>query len=257
MQRRNWLIHMLAGVAVWPRTVHANETVTVFAAASLSDVLQGLAQRWTSAGVHLRFSFAASSTLARQIEQGAPVDLFISADEAWMDHLAARGLIDTGSRRVFASNRLVVVRADALAGGTAPESTATVREALLGGAAAGRIATGDPSHVPVGRYAQAALQRLGLWDEVNARLVRADNVRSALAFVERGEAAAGIVYATDARVAKGLRVAARFPSDSHPPITYPAALLRNPSASARDVWQRLFSADARDALREAGFGADA
>jgi molybdate transport system substrate-binding protein len=229
--------------------------VTVFAAASLADVMQALAARWKDSGVPLRFSFAASSTLARQIEQGAPADLFISADEAWMDHLATHGSIDVGSRRVFATNRLVVVRADATTSDSEPsESIGALRAALLDGDPAGRIATGDPAHVPVGRYAQTALQRLGLWDAVNARLVRADNVRSALAFVERGEALAGIVYATDARVAKRLRIAARFPQASHALIAYPAALLRDASPAARDIWMRLFTEDARAVLREAGFG---
>jgi molybdate transport system substrate-binding protein len=108
--------------------------------------------------------------------------------------------------------------------------------------------------VPLGRYAETALRRLGLWGAVQARLVRADNVRSALAFVERSEAAAGVVYATDARVAKRLRVAARFPSHSHPPITYPAALLRGATAAAREIFARLFNEEARTVLRQAGFG---
>jgi molybdate transport system substrate-binding protein len=250
------LIRLLALAGASPRALHAKDAVTVFAAASLSDVLQTVAQQWPKGRTRLRCSFAASATLARQIELGAPADVFISADEAWMDHLAARGLIDTGSRRVFASNRLVVVRAGAPAALQPSESITALRDALLAGARDARIATGDPTHVPVGRYARAALQRLGLWDDVNARLVRADNVRSALAFVERGEAAAGIVYATDARVAKGLHIAARFPAHSHPPIVYPAALLRGAPPPARDVWQHLFDAPMQAALREAGFGVD-
>jgi molybdate transport system substrate-binding protein len=249
------LIHLLACAAAGPRVARAAPSVTVFAAASLGDVMHALAARWAGRGVALRFSFAASSTLARQIEQGAPADLYISADEAWMDHLAARGHIDIGSRKVLATNRLVVVRADADQRGEPSESTTALRDALLAGDAAGRIATGDPAHVPVGRYAEAALRRLGLWDAVNTRLVRADNVRSALAFVERGEALAGIVYATDAHVAKRLRIAARFPSDSHPPITYPVALLRGATPPAHAVHAWLFSDETRAVLREAGFGA--
>jgi len=236
------------------RRALAGPAVTVFAAASLADVMQTLAARWARSDVLLRFSFAASSTLARQIEQGAPADLYISANEAWMDHLAARGSIDIGSRRVFATNRLVVVSAAPSAGAAVSESTAALRDALLSGEPSGRIATGDPAHVPVGRYAEIALRRLGLWEAVNARLVRADNVRSALAFVERGEAAAGIVYATDARVAKRLHLAARFPESSHPQIAYPAALVRGGSPAAREVWVRLFTEDTRAVLREAGFG---
>jgi molybdate transport system substrate-binding protein len=254
LHRRKWLIHLCAGAAAWPRIAQAKDSVTVFAAVSLSDVLQAWAARSADAGVRLRFSFAASSTLARQIEQGAPADLFISADEAWMEHLAARGLINVGSRRVLATNRLVVVRSGPAVDGEPPESVGALRDALLGGDRDGRIATGDPAHVPVGRYAQAALQRLGLWEAVQRRLVRTDNVRSALAFVERSEAVAGIVYATDARVARRLRVVARFPQDSHPAITYPAALLRGASPAAHEVWKRLFGTQTRDLLREAGFG---
>ena len=254
MDRRAWLIHLLACTAAAPRIARATAPVTVFAAASLGDVMQALAARWAGGGVQVRFSFAASSVLARQIEQGAPADVFISADEAWMDHLAARGLIDTSSRRVLATNRLVVVRMASTSSSEISESTPALRDALLAGDPAGRVATGDPAHVPVGRYAEAALRRLGLWDAVSARLVRADNVRSALAFVERGEAVAGIVYATDARVGKRLRVAARFPQASHPPITYPVSLIRGATPAAREIWTRLFTEDARAVLREAGFG---
>ena len=229
--------------------------VTVFAAASLGDVLQALARRWADRPPALRLSFAASSTLARQIEQGAPADIFISADEAWMDYLAKRGKVDAASRRVLATNRLVVVRAGEPRGGAPSEDMEALRAALLAGEPDPRIATGDPAHVPVGIYAEAALRRLGLWAAVDARLVRADNVRSALAFVERGEAAAGIVYATDARVARGLHIAARFPAGSHAPIRYPAALVAGAAPAAREVLARLFTPQAQAVLREAGFGA--
>ena len=228
--------------------------VTLFAAASLADVLQALAARWAGSGPALRLSFAASSTLARQIEQGAPADVFVSADEAWMDYLARHGRIEPASRRVLAMNRLVVVRSGAAPAGEPPEDTPALRTALLAGEPGARIATGDPAHVPVGLYARAALTRLGLWAEVDPRLVRADNVRSALAFVERGEAASGIVYATDARVSRSLHVAARFPAASHPPIRYPAALVKDAAPAAREVLARLFAPEAQAALREAGFG---
>ncbi|HSN31630.1 MAG TPA: molybdate ABC transporter substrate-binding protein [Ideonella sp.] len=233
--------------------------VTVFAAASLADVLRTLAGRWSKGDrpLILRLSFAASSTLARQIEQGAPADIFISADEGWMDHVEKRGRIDPASRRVLATNRLVVVRRGPESGASPSESTAALRAALLAGGPTARVATGDPAHVPVGLYARAALERLGLWSEVEPRLVRADNVRSALAFVERGEAAAGIVYATDARAGHGLAVAARFPADSHPPIRYPAALVTGAAPAAREALARLYGLQAQAVLRAAGFGAPA
>lgn len=234
----------------------AAEIVTIFAAASLADVLGALAVRPARGGPTLRLSFAASSTLARQIEQGAPADLFISADEAWMDYLVAKGRIVTESRRDLVANRLVVVRSGAPAGAEPPESTAAIRAALLtsAGAGADRIATGDPAHVPAGRYAQAALTRLGLWSQVEPRLVRADNVRSALAFVERGEAAAGIVYATDALLSRQVRTVARFPEASHAPIRYPAALVAGHLPAARAVLAELFTPEAQAAFQAAGFG---
>ena len=239
--------------AALPAGVGAVEPLVVFAAASLSDVMQALARQLTPQA-EVRFSFAASSTLARQIEQGAPAQLFVSADEAWMDYLAERGRIDVATRRVVAGNRLVVVRPGGTAVAPPGESVTALREALRPGPrGAERIATGDPAHVPAGRYAQAALARLGLWNEIAPRLARADNVRSALSFVERGEAAAGIVYATDARVAHGLQVVARFPASSHPPIRYPAALVRGASSAAHDFLAAISSAHAQPIWAAAGF----
>lgn len=236
----------------------AGEPVTVFAAASLADVLREIEP---ALGVPLRFSFAASSTLARQIEQGAPAHVFVSADEAWMDHLQRLGRIDAASRRVLATNRLVVVTAAAAAAPATPAAPegAPAPEAI--GAALGlarrdaRIATGDPAHVPAGRYAEQALRSLGLWERAAPRLVRAENVRSALAFVERGEAAAGIVYATDAAASSKVRVTAHVPAASHAPIVYPAALVSGAPPAARAVFERLFAPPARAALAAAGFGA--
>ena len=173
-----------------------------------------------------------------------------------MDHLVARRQVDAASRRVLAGNRLVVVRAGTAAVAAAPETAAALRDALRAGDGRGapdRVATGDPAHVPVGRYAQAALTQLGLWAEVEPRLVRADSVRSALAFVERGEAAAGIVYATDALVTRQVRVVARFPRSSHPPIRYPAALVVDAPPAARLFLDALAGAQAQPVWRAAGF----
>lgn len=240
MKRR---IVLLAAVA---RPLGAAEPVTVFAAASLAGVLPNIL---AAAGLPpVRFSFAASSTLARQIEQGAPAQLLVSADELWMDHLQQRGRVQAATRRVVAGNRLVVVRPGAGAA-QALESAAALHAAL----AAGRVATGDPAHVPVGRYAEAALRSLGLWSEVGPRLVRAENVRSALAFVERGEATAGIVYASDAVASTRVHVAARFPRRSHPPIRYPAALVSGAGVAAVQVLEALCTPAARGLWQQAGF----
>ena len=223
MHRRS--LALLPGLLVRP--ARAQEPLTVFAAASLQDALRALEPAWQAEAPGrspLRFSFAASSTLARQIEQGAPADLFMSADEPWMDYLAQRDLILPESRVSPLGNALVLV---APANSTLPDTAldrGTDLAALLG--PQGRLATGDPAHVPVGRYAQQALEWLGQWPTVAPRLARADNVRSALLLVERGEAPLGIVYLTDARASRGVRVVGTFPAESHPPVSYPFALTR-------------------------------
>ena len=221
-----------------PASLRAQEPtpLTIFAAASLQDALRALEPAWRAAApgnVPLRFSFAASSALARQIEQGAPADLFMSADEPWMDYLAERNMIAPATRISPLGNALVLV---APANSPLPALTlgrATDLTTLLG---QGRLATGDPAHVPVGRYAQQALEWMGQWQAIGPRLARADNVRSALLLVERGEAPLGIVYATDAKASQGVRAIGTFPGESHPPVTYPFAVTRraeaNPQAQA-------------------------
>ena len=256
MKRRR-IVHGAACAALGTVvTGHAGaaDSVTVFAAASLADAFAAFAATRKGRSPSLRFSFAASSTLARQIEQGAPADIFVSADEDWMDYLVARRKVVGASRRDVVANRLVVVRAGAAVLADPPESTAALRTALAPHDGLSRIASGDPAHVPAGRYARAALMRLGLWADVEPRLVRADSVRSALAFVERGEVAAGIVYATDAVVGRGTGAVARFPASSHPPIRYPAALVDGAAAAAPGALAEFFTHDARSVFAAAGFG---
>jgi molybdate transport system substrate-binding protein len=195
--------------------------ITVFAAASLTNVLQDLGDGFTrETSIPVRFSFAASSALARQIENGSPADVFFSADLEWMDYLQTRNLIQRDSRRDVLGNRLVLI---APADSTV-KLTIAPHFALVAALGKGRLATGDPDAVPVGRYARQALTALGVWNEVADRLVRADSVRSALAFVDRGEAPLGIVYETDALIDKRVRVVDMFPASSHMPIVYPIAL---------------------------------
>ena len=200
----------------------AAQDLTVFAAASLTDALKDVAQVWeTPDHAKLRFSFAASSTLARQIEQGAPANLFASADVQWMDWAAQRHLIADDTRRTLLGNTLVLVM---------PKDRVHPVEigpgwnlmALLG--ADGRLATGDPDNVPSGIYMKQALTKLGLWSAAEPRLARTDSVRSALLLVERGEVPAGVVYATDAAVAAGVAIAGAFPENTHDPIVYPFAV---------------------------------
>jgi molybdate transport system substrate-binding protein len=204
-------------------------SITVFAAASLTNVLQELGDGFTKdASIPVRFSFAASSALARQIENGSRADVFFSADLEWMDYLESRKLIQPATRHDVVGNQLVLI---------APADSKIVLKiqphfALAATLGKGRLATGDPDSVPVGRYAHEALANLGVWDEVSARLVRADSVRSALAFVERGEAALGIVYATDALIDKKVRVVDAFPAATHMRIVYPVALTIGAKADA-------------------------
>jgi molybdate transport system substrate-binding protein len=222
----------------------------IFAAASLTNVLGDLASAWEkSSGVPVKFSFAASSVLARQIEAGSNADVFISADQEWMDYLQSHNLIDLGSRANLVGNRLVLI---------APaDSKIELKIArgfkLADALAGGRLATGDPDTVPVGKYARSALTTLGVWDQVADHLVRADNVRSAMMFVSRGEVPLGIVYATDAAVDSKVRVIDTFPADSHAPITYPAAATRGAKPEAKAFVVFLKGEQARVAWRKFGF----
>lgn len=195
--------------------------IVVFAAASLTNALQELGDSFSrSFGISLKFSFAASSALARQIESGAPADIYLSADIAWMDYLQTRGLIQTASRHELLGNRLVLIAPAA----SNVNLKIAPQFALADALGTGRLATGDPDSVPVGRYAREALTALGVWSSVKDRLVRTENVRAALAFVERGEAPLGIVYETDALIDTGVRIVDAFPIDTYRPITYPIAL---------------------------------
>jgi molybdate transport system substrate-binding protein len=203
--------------------------ILVFGAASLTNVLQDLGDAFTrETSIPVKFSFAASSVLARQIENGAPADIFFSADLEWMDYLQKRDLIQRQTRHDVVGNQLVLI---------APlDSTVKLKIApnfpLAAALGKGRLATGDPDSVPVGHYAQEALTNLGIWNEISGRLIRADSVRSALAFVDRGEAPLGIVYETDALVDKNVRVIDVFPENSHAPIVYPIALTTVAKADA-------------------------
>lgn len=222
---RRFLVGIASALAlawVLVSQVVAQEQVTVFAAASLRDALETAAKPFTaSTGVRVRFSFAASSALARQIEQGADADLFASADLDWMDYLAQRKLVHSETRRNLLGNTLVVIAPKELRLIDFKLDTGSLKAAL---GTDGRLATGEVSSVPVGKYAKIALENLGLWATVNPRLAMTDNVRAALILVARGEAPLGIVYATDAAAEPRVKVVATFPGDSHPPIIYPFAL---------------------------------
>jgi molybdate transport system substrate-binding protein len=216
----------------------------------LSDVLSELSPAFKKkSGVTIRLSFASSSALARQIEHGAAADVFVSADQDWMDYLQARTLLNAASRRDLVGNRLVLI---------APADSTVKLEIvpgfpLLAALGDGRLSTGDPDTVPVGKYARAALESLGVWKSIEPRLVRADNVRSAMVFVSRGEAPLGIAYSTDARVDPTVRVVGTFPAATHAPITYPAAATKTARKAAAAYLEYLSSADTRETWKKFGF----
>lgn len=225
--------------------VAAGKGPTVFAAASLKDALDAVAAGWQEkTGKKPVISYAATSALAKQISQGAEADIFISADQAWMDYVAEQGFVEPGSRFDLLSNRLVLI---------APKGWPLTAEIgpgfplakLLGD---GRLAIAVVDAVPAGKYGKAALKSLGVWNQVQDRLAQAENVRAALRLVSRGEAPLGIVYASDARADAGVKVLGVFPAGSHPPIVYPAAQLTastSPNAGAFLAYLRTPQAAAR------------
>jgi molybdate transport system substrate-binding protein len=229
----------------------AADNVVVFAAASLKNALDDVVAAQTKmTGQKIVVSYAASSALARQIEAGAPADIFFSADQEWMDYLDQRTLIERASRVNLLRNRIVLIAPS--------DSKSTLRiapgfamAAALGGE---RLAMADPASVPAGKYGKAALEALGVWKDVQARVARADNVRVALLFVARGEAPLGIVYSTDAVVERKVRVIDEFPESTHPPIVYPAALVAGRNhAGAKALLARLAQPAARAVFSKYGF----
>lgn len=230
------------------------EDVGVFAAASATNALNDIAELYAAKSkTKIVPSYAASSALAKQIENGAPANVFLSADEKWMDYLGERKLIVADSRINLLGNRLVLV---------APaDSTISLNIApgfaLAKALGEGRLAVGDPAHVPIGLYAKSALEKLGVWSEVEGKIAAADSVRTALAFVERGETPLGIVYATDAALSKKVKVVATFPEDSHPPVVYPAAIVAGKdTAEARDYFAFLKSDEAKAVFKKYGFAVE-
>lgn len=216
------LLSLAVAMAVPPAWAQA--PLTVFAAASLKESLdEATAAYQRASGTPVQVSYAASSALARQVEQGAPADVFFSADLEWMDYLRQRRLVDPAQRHNLLGNTLVLVAPVSSAAKVDLRKPGTLAAAL---GARGRLAVGQTNSVPAGKYARAALQTLGQWDGVQARLAESESVRAALMLVARGEAPLGIVYGSDAKAEPKVRVVAVFPADSHAPIVYPVAALR-------------------------------
>jgi molybdate transport system substrate-binding protein len=252
-----WLMQVVAAAAALLALANCSATgangPVVLAAASLHEALDAAADAWARQG-HARpvISFAASSALARQIEAGAPADLFIPADEDWMDAVAARGGLRAGTRAAFLSNDLVLI-----APAASPVTLAIGRDFPLAGALGnGRLAMADPAAVPAGRYGKEALTKLGVWPAVQGKVVRAENVRAALKLVEIGEAPLGVVYRTDALADPRVRIVATFPAASHAPIVYPIARLKtSTSGEAEGLRRFLLSPEGTAVFRRFGFRA--
>lgn len=251
MCRRGLFALIVALLAFGASTAASAEELLVFAAASLTDVLDDLSQAFTAQShVAVKSSFAASSVLAKQIEAGAPADVFFSADQEWMDYLDQRKQLKPSSRHDVVANHLVLI---------APAESQVrvkIRRGVDLGALLepqGKLATGDPDSVPVGKYAKSALQNLGVWDKVGPLIVRAENTRAALAFVARGEAPLGIVYETDALAEKRVRIVDTFPEDSHPPIRYPIAITTHGDVAALRFVEFVRSRPAAEIFRKYGF----
>jgi molybdate transport system substrate-binding protein len=244
------VVFALSAAAVPPAAAQ-DKTITVFAAASMKNALDDINAAFLKAtGTKVTASYAASSALARQLEQGAPADVFASADVEWMDYSAGKKTIKDDTRVNLLGNRLVLI---------APKDSKIDTVALAPGfdlakvVGDGRIATGEVNSVPVGKYAKSALEKLGIWASVQNKFAMADNVRAAMALVARGEAALGIVYETDAKVDPNVKIVGAFPSDSHAPITYPVAATAGAKPEAAAYLAFLRSGIAKAVFEQYGF----
>ncbi|MFD3249282.1 molybdate ABC transporter substrate-binding protein [Rahnella aquatilis] len=240
---------LVAGTGV---QAQAAEKITVFAAASLTNALQDIATQYQKEkGVQVVSSFASSSTLARQIEQGAPADLFISADQQWMDYAISKQQMVNNTRYTLLDNDLVLISAASSKINKVDISEKTQWTTLIGDS---RLAVGDPDHVPAGIYAKEALQKLGAWTTLEPKLARASDVRAAMALVEREEAPVGIVYGSDALASKKVKVVGIFPAASHKPVEYPMAMVKgHENATVRGFYDYLKTPAAAEIFKKYGF----
>jgi len=251
--RRGLLLALILGFLAAPGMSAAAQAaeITVFAAASLKNALDDAAKRYEAkTGDKVVVSYAASSALAKQIENGAPANIFFSADLDWMDYLEQNKLIDTASRHTLLGNTLVLIAPKDSTVSLLIEKNFPLLQAL---GTDGRIAMVNVDAVPAGKYGKAALTYLGVWDAVSPRVAQAENVRAALALVAKGEAPLGIVYGTDAKSEPAVRVVGTFPEDSHPQILYPVALTASAKPEARKLLEFLLSSEAAPSFESQGF----
>ncbi len=252
MMKKNlaWLVCGVSLIA--SQYTYAAESVTIFAASSLTNAVTELSERYQQqSDVNSRLSFASSSALARQISQGAPADIYISANVKWMDYLQTQQVIENESRKPLLKNSLVMVAPLSYPKDTVtPSASWNLAAALMDT----RMAVGDPNHVPAGRYAKQALENLGIWQAAKSHLARANNVRSALVLVERGESNLGVVYKTDAKISNKVKIVAELPDSSHTPIRYPMAIVKGKATPAvQDYYVFLQSEEAKTVFEKYGF----
>jgi molybdate transport system substrate-binding protein len=252
----HWLARIVAAAAIAcgvfsPASFAEDKGLTIFAAASMKNALDDVDAAYTAkAGVKVVASYAASSVLAKQIDQGAPADVFLSADTDWMDYATKQKTIKPETRTNLLGNSIVLI---------APKDSSIDKVTIATGfdlaklAGQGRIATGDVSSVPVGKYAKAALEKLGAWEAAAPKFAMAESVRAALTLVARGEAVLGIVYATDARVEPEVKIVGTFPADSHPAIIYPVAATTSAGPQAKDYLAYLHTSAAKTIFEKYGF----
>jgi molybdate transport system substrate-binding protein len=241
---------VVCGIASSPASAE-EKGLTVFAAASMKNALDDIDAAYTAkTGVKAVASYAASSVLAKQIDQGAPADIFLSADTDWMDYAIKQKTINTETRTNLLGNSIVLIAPKDSSIGSVTIAPGFDLARLAGN---GRIATGDVNSVPVGKYAKAALEKLGAWDAAAPKFAMAESVRAALTLVARGEAVLGIVYATDAKVEPEVKIVGSFPADSHPPIIYPVAATTSAGTAAADYLAFLRSQAAKTIFEKYGF----
>ncbi len=249
----------MVSLVIWSgftTAAHSQEKVTVFAASSLTNALTEIADNYQALhSVKIRLSFASSSALARQVEYGAPADIYFPANQKWLDYVIEQQVVDADSRVTLLTNQLALVapvNSERLPTQVDDDGFSLPILTRLEG---GRLALGDPSHVPVGQYAKQALQYYQQWEGLEPHLARANNVRGALVLVERGEAPLGIVYQTDAEVSTKVKRVALIPKESHSPIEYPMVMVdKNPSKASTHFYHYLQSAEAKSVFKQHGFG---
>jgi molybdate transport system substrate-binding protein len=249
--RSRFFLALFVAIAAAASPAAAQDALTVFAAASLKNALDDVDAAYTArTRINVSASYAASSALAKQLDQGAPADIFISADTDWMDYASQKKSIKDASRVNLLGNKIVLI---------APKDSKLDNVTIAQGfdlaklAGDGRIATGDVASVPVGKYAKAALEKLGAWDAAAPKFAMAENVRAALTLVARGEASLGIVYATDAKVEPGVKIVGTFPDGSYPAVTYPIAATVNAKPAASEYLNFLQSSAAKTIFEKYGF----